>query len=347
MSKKDIKEAGKHRATIKDVALTAGVGLQTVSRVLNGGHYVKASTAARIQRAIKKHAYQPNEAARMLKGQRARTIGLILPDLGDPFFSACAHAIQEVATAERYMTFVLTAERKPGLEAREIAMMVGRNISGLLIIPSETHSMSVLAELLDAGIPVVTLDRRISSHSSGEVVVDNEEGTRIAIEHMIQHGHKRILALGYDAKSSTIEDRIKSYRTTMTASGLKPEVLLSDSRATVPAQLAKRLDIKPMPTAIFCLNNVVALMTLAVLDARGIEIPQKMAVIGFDDCDFASLLKVPLTAVRQPAGELGRQAARLLFQQIHDGNASSSRTRTRIVLPTELIIRESCGCPAS
>jgi len=102
-----------------------------------------------------------------------------------------------------------------------------------------------------------------------------------------------------------------------------------------------------MPTAIFCLNNVVALMTLAVLDARGIEIPQKMAVIGFDDCDFASLLKVPLTAVRQPAGELGRQAARLLFQQIHDGNASSSRTRTRIVLPTELIIRESCGCPAS
>jgi LacI family transcriptional regulator len=332
------------KATIRDVASAAGVGLQTVSRVLNGGRYVKPTTSARIQAAIKRLNYQPNEAARVLRGQRAKTIGLIIPDLADPFFSSCAHAIQQVATARDYMTFVLTSEWKPGLEGLEIRMMAERNVSGLLIIPSEGKSAPVMAEIMASGIPVVTLDRALDGVGCGEVAVDNFRAAKTAIEHLIGHGHQRILAMGYDSGAATVTQRIAGYSSAIADAGFKPDVLQCHSRDGVQLELLKRLDRKIAPTALFTLGDVVTIRALHALNSRNICIPDEIALIGFDDFELAPLLKVPVTAIRQSGDEMGRTAANLLFEQIQSGKPPS---KLKVVLPTELIIRRSCGCNPS
>src|SRR6185369_10185429 len=140
--------------TIADVARQSGVGVMTVSRVLNGGKLVKPETAAHVRAAIRKLGYEPNEAARILKGQSARTIALIVPDLADTFFSICAHAVQQMAAKHGYMTLLLASERDPESEAKELAMIKSRNIAGILIVPSNPNCVSQLGELRARGIPV-------------------------------------------------------------------------------------------------------------------------------------------------------------------------------------------------
>jgi len=330
------------KSTMRDVALAAGVSLQTVSRVLNGGDHVKPTTRAHIHAAMKKLNYQPNEAARVLRGQRAKTIGLIVPDLADPFFAACAHAIQQVAADSDYMTFVLTWERKPGLERTAIRLMAERNVAGLLIIPSEPSSADSLAGMVAERIPVVTLDRILEGSGCAEVTVDNIKAAKAAVEHLVAHGHKRILAIGYDCDTSTVAERISGYRLAMANARLKPEVTRCRARDTVQVQLIERLKTKPLPTAIFTLSDVVTIHVLHVLNRGKIEIPKAMALISFDDFELAPLLKVPVTAIRQSGDEMGRTAARLLFDQIRSGEVPSSPPR--MLLGTELILRRSCGC---
>lgn len=159
--------------TIADVARESGVAAMTVSRVVNGGKLVRAATAARVRAAIDKLGYEPNEAARILKGQAPRTLGLIVPDLADTFFSICAHAVQQMAAKHGYMTLLLASERDRESEARELAMMKSRNVAGILIVPSSADCIGQLRELRARGIPVVMLDRTFPGLDAGEVMVEN------------------------------------------------------------------------------------------------------------------------------------------------------------------------------
>jgi DNA-binding LacI/PurR family transcriptional regulator len=248
----------------------------TVSRVVNGGQLVNAATATRVRAAIKKLGYQPNEAARMLKGQSSKTIGLIVPDLADTFFSICAHAVQQMAAKQGYLTLLLASERDRDSEAKELAMMMSRNIAGILIVPSSPDSIGQLQDARSRGVPVVMLDRTFPGLDAGKLV--------------------------------------------------------------------KRLRSPNPPTALFTLNNVTTIDVLQTLQRESIQVPQKVAIIGFDDFELATLLTVPLTAVRQPAAELGRTAAHLLLDWIRSRNPEKHPEHPQIVLPTELIIRRSCGC---
>jgi LacI family transcriptional regulator len=190
--------------TIADVARECGVGSMTVSRVMNGKKHVSVAMTKRVRAAIIKLGYEPNEAARILKGQPPRTIGLIVPDLADPFFSTCAHAIQQLAAKQGYMTLLFACEGQKNTEAEELALMKSRNIAGILIVPSNISSDHELKELRRRGVPIVMLDRTLPDLDAGEVMVENREGTRKAIDHLIEHGHRQILCLGYDSKFNSI-----------------------------------------------------------------------------------------------------------------------------------------------
>jgi LacI family transcriptional regulator len=330
--------------TIADVARESGVGTMTVSRVVNGGKLVSAATAARVRAAIRKLGYEPNEAARILKGQAPRTIGLIIPDLADTFFSICAHAVQQMAAKHGYMTLLLASERDPDSEARELAMMKSRNIAGILIVPTNRASIGQLQELRARGIPVVMLDRTFPGVDAGEVMVENREGTRKAVNHLIDHGHRSILCVGYDSEFNSIGQRIEGYEKTMIEAGLKPQFAVVNEGTLVGPQVLKRLRSAKPPTALFTLNNVSTTQVLSMLQRESIRIPQDVAIIGFDDFELAPLLAVPLTAVRQPAAELGRSATRLVLDWVRSHPSEMRSARARIVLPTELVIRRSCGC---
>jgi LacI family transcriptional regulator len=332
--------------TIADVARESGVGTMTVSRVVNGGKSVSTATAAKVRAAIKKLGYEPNEAARILKGQAPRTIGLIVPDLADTFFSICAHAVQQMAAKHGYMTLLLASERDRESEAKELAMMKSRNIAGILIVPSNPGCISQLRELRARGIPVVMLDRTYPGLDAGEVMVENREGTKKAINHLIDHGHRSILCVGYDSEFNSISQRIEGYESAMIEAGLKPQFAVVEEGALVGPQVLKRLRSAKPPTALFSLNNVTTTQVLAMLQRENIRIPQEVAIIGFDDFELAPLLAVPLTAVRQPAAELGRSATRLILDWVNSHSTDMRSARARIVLPTELVIRRSCGCEA-
>jgi LacI family transcriptional regulator len=328
---------------VADVAQLAGVGAITVSRVVNGNRYVSVEKRNRINAAIKKLGYRPNQAARVLKGHRARMIGLIVPDLSDPFFGMCAAAAEEFAYGRGYMTLIVASQRNAEVEKNEVDMMLGQNIAGLVIVPSLPNDRLQL--LSSNGIPIVALDRPLEGLIADEVVVDNLGGAQTAVEHLIWHGHRKIACIGYDSNYYSISRRILGYINVLTRAGLKP-ALYGD--ASTPEAVGKIIQswrqAKDRPSALFSLNNVTTLRVLQALKELGIRIPDEIAVIGFDDFSLAPLLSPPLTAIRQPAQVLGTQAAKLLFDHIESMEGDRERTRVKMVLPVEFIIRSSCGC---
>lgn len=333
--------------TIADVARESGVASMTVSRVLNGGRYVSSDVEKRVRTAIARLGYHPNEAARMLRGQAPRTMGLIVPNLADPFYSACAHAAQQMALKHGYATLLLTCEADLNEEDRALELLRSRNAAtGILIFPSRLDSAEQLRNMQARGVPVVTLDRTIPGLDAGAVMVENSEGAWKAINHLIAHGHRKIVCVGYDGQFNSISQRIDGYRKAMASAGLKPQLLIARDESEVPRLVMKRLRAGDPPTALFSLNNVTTAHVLRLLQRENLCVPDAVAVVGFDDFDLGELLAVPLTAVRQPAAELGRSATRLLLEMIHTGTTGADGTGSRIVLPTELIIRRSCGCAA-
>ena len=315
----------------------------TVSRVINGHKHVSPDMAKRVRAAIAKLNYKPNEAARILKGQASRTIGFIVPNLFDPFFSMCAHAVQQLAAKHGYVTLLFACEGEKNTEAEELSMMRSRNVAGILIAPTSPASVAGMKELRSNGIPVVMLDRTFDGVEAGEVMVENLGGARKAVNHLIDHGHRHILCVGYDSEYNSIGQRISGYKETMLAAGLKPQFLLVKNESEIAPQIIKRLRSAKAPSALFSLNNVTTATLLQVLQRENIRVPQRIAIIGFDDFELASLLAVPLTAIRQPAAELGRSATRMLLDWIRSGSSGGS-FNPRIILPTELVIRQSCGC---
>jgi LacI family transcriptional regulator len=338
------KDPTRKKVTISDVAREAGVAQMTVSRVVNGGNYVSASVQKRVREAIEKLGYQPNEAARILKGQKARIIGLIVPTLADTFFSTCANAVQEVATRYGYMTLIQTSSSRTEVETTEIDMMVSRNVAGLILIPMEQKASGRLAEVQASGVPIVTLDRVVKGLNANEVLVENALGAEEAVRHLIWHGHKQIACLGYDTELLSIHERIQGYTNAMREAGLQPQIWKVDSSKSIPAILQRKLEGAQGPTALFTLNNVTTIQTLHALQTMGIKLPKDLALAGFDDLELASLLTVPITVVRQSAHELGRTGAKLLFDMIRSGVSPKEMPKTRLILPTELVIRNSCGC---
>lgn len=324
------------RPTMKDVAARAGVGLKTVSRVVNAESGVTPETEARVQAAIAELGFRRNDSARMLRKGRTASIGLLLEDIGDPFSSALSRAVEETARANSALLFTGSSAEHPEGE-RELALaFCARRVDGLVIVPAGNDHRYLLPEI-DAGIATVFVDRPAQRIDADAVLSDNAGGAGSGVAHLIRHGHRRIGFLGDLPNIHTSAERLRGYTEAMAGAGLPVEqdwiVTGRTDQAAVSAAV-DRLTSGPRPvTALFTGNNRITLAVLRRLPA----LSRRPALVGFDDLELADLLTPGLTVVAQDPALLGRTAAELLFQRLN-GDSGAPR---RVQLPTTLIPRGS------
>jgi LacI family transcriptional regulator len=313
----------------------------TVSRTINGHPYVTPATARKVRSAIRRLDYRPNHAARMLTGQLSRSIGMVVPDIADSFFSVIIHAVQETARARGYLVWVTASNEDPSIEAAQVKMMTHHPVDGILLVPVDSRN-SYLKSLAAGTTPIVTIDRPMEIAVSDSIGVENRRGAQLGVEHLIQHGYKSITCVAVNAHLLTIKDRIAGYKECMRRARLPypKEVRLSEPGAARTA-LSGLFSSRDRPEALFTANNAATIWIIQALRDLNIEMGKDVALAAFDDVDFFRLISPPVTAVRQPAAELGAMAARMLLQRI---NGESKGPCIATTLPVSLTIRESCGC---
>ncbi|MEW5958769.1 MAG: LacI family DNA-binding transcriptional regulator [Chloroflexota bacterium] len=351
------------RVRIKDVAEHAGVSTATVSHVINRTRFVREETRHRVLEAIEVLNYQPSALARGLATNSTQTIGLIISDIANPFFTAVARGIQDEVHQHGYHTIFCNTDEEPAREAEYLRLLSARQIDGLIIAPTGVRSERLI-RMNEAGLPIVLLDRETTPELEAPLVgVDNEGGTYQAIKYLIGLGHRKIAILVGLQTISTQLKRFNGYKRALQEAGLTIDqelVIYADSRSydnqlsileTPPPRfltnnqmtpaayhvLQKVLDSPNLPTAIFITNNEMMVGALHALKESGIRCPEDISVISFDDHGWAPIFTPPLTVVRQPTYELGQRAARLLMKLLNN-----EEFEPPIPLPVELIIRESC-----
>jgi LacI family transcriptional regulator len=327
--------------TLADVAKVAGVGVMSVSRVVNGTRKVSAETEKKVRAAIRRIGYEPSEAAKILKGHRAHVLGLIVPDIADPFFAVCANAIQLSAREAGYMTLMVASDHQAAIEKQQAELMMQRQIAGLITVPM-VAATDYFVRGRESGLPIVAMDRPLRDTDADAVLVDNRDASARMIEHLLIHGHRNILCVTDEEKIFTRLERLTGYTQGMHDARLNPRIcMVGPVSGTFAEQFPAIIATEPRPTAIFALNDLLTVEVIRHLQHTGVNIGHEMAVTGFDDFDAATLITPRITVVRQPVVEMGRRAVSMLLQRIEGRNTEPGK---HTVLKTELIIRESCGC---
>jgi LacI family transcriptional regulator len=332
------------RATMAEVARLAGVGTMTVSRVLNGSTKVQPKTASRVREAIERLGYRPNEFARVLRGAKSRSIGLIVPSLLDPFFATCAHSVNTVAQAHGYSMILTTSNDSIQTEFNEAAWMLEKHVEGIVICPTPAK-LSKLSSPIFYRTPIVSFDRPLGIPRVASVVVENSAGARRLTEHLIAHGHQHIHFLGDSPNLFTIKTRLDGYRRALSVIGAAPRVNLeSNSQNAVTRYLKDVMAERKPPTAFIAGNNRISRYLYRAISQLGLRIPEDVAIVGFDDFDLADMLQPPLTVVNQPVELLGKIAAEVLFAELKVETEDRPEIGGKTVLKVDLIVRSSCGC---
>ena len=327
---------------MSDVANSAGVSIMTVSRVINGYQHVSEEARQRVFAAIETLKYRPNAVARSLREQRTRQIGIIVPNIHDPFFAVCAQAVSDIAKEHGYSVNIAMSGEDPESEFDQAINMMQRGIEGLIVIPA-SEGKTRLSENDFADLPLVALDRPILLRKFDSVVVQNTAGTKLAVEHLLGHGHRRIAYVGLPLHLYTMKMRYTGYCLAMKEAKAAPEAYCGRFQQTEMVDLLREITSRKKPvTSIFCANNLTSRSLLHGLATLGRRVPQDVAVIGFDDFETADIINPAVTVVSQPAIDLGKHGADRLFARILHKNAPLNQKLT--TLPVELVIRKSCGC---
>ncbi|MEV7181151.1 LacI family DNA-binding transcriptional regulator [Kitasatospora sp. NPDC093679] len=333
------------RPTMKDVAAAAGVGLKTVSRVVNEESGVSPATAARVRTAIAELGFRRNDSARLLRTGSTASVGLVLEDIGDPFSSALSRGVEAVAREHGCLLFAGSSAEDPDRERALALALCARRVDGLLVVPAGGDHGYLLPETA-SGLAVVFLDRPGAGIEADAVLSDNAGGARAGTAHLIAHGHRRIGFVGDLPHIHTCAERLRGYREAMGTAGLPVDERWIATGPTDPVTVGRAVrrlltdgpDGRAEPvTALFTANNRVTLAALRALAG----LPARPAVVGFDDLELAALLSPGLTVVAQDPETLGRTAARLLFDRL---GRDTSPPR-RVELPTRLIVRGSGELP--
>ncbi|MFP3989818.1 LacI family DNA-binding transcriptional regulator [Streptomyces sp. E11-3] len=325
---------------MKDVAARAGVGLKTVSRVVNGEPGVTPDTERRVQEAIEALGFRRNDSARVLRKGRTASIGLVLEDLADPFYGPLSRAVEEVARAHGALLINGSSAEDPERE-RELALaLCARRVDGLVIIPAGTDQRYLEPEI-KAGVATVFVDRPAGGIDADVVLSDSFGGARDGVAHLIAHGHRRIGFIGDQPRIHTATERLRGYRAAMEDAGLPVHEDWVSLGSTAPGRVrvaaeAMLTGAEPV-TAVFAGNNRVTVTVVRVLAAQ----PRPVALVGFDDFELADLLRPGVTVIAQDAALLGRTAAHRLFARL-DGDAGPP---ARTQLATRLIPRGSGELP--
>ena len=302
---------------------------------------MEAATLARVQAVMKKLGYQPNHAARALKGERTRTLGLIVPTLEDAFFAHLAGTAQAMARQNDYVLIVLVSEDDAKQETSEIDVFQSHRVDGLIVVPPRIQTPAFLEAIKALRVPVVALDRPLlSRHSS--VTCDNYQASFAATKHLIEHGRKRILCFGGDPDLWTVQERQRGYKDALTEARLPPELLChADTNALIGGfHKVMSRPVSRRPDAILGVLNLASILAFEQLMALGVSVPKSVALLSFDDFALSSTLRPAVSVIRQPVAEMSKAATRLIFEQIE----SDGSTPHHIILSTEFVPRRSCGC---
>lgn len=329
--------------TLRDVAQKAGVSAMTVSRVVNGSSGVDVETQRRVEEAILALHYIPNRLARSLVSQQTKTIGLIVPDVVNPFFAPVVRGAETTARKAGYRVLLCNSEGDLRLEREYIEDLVAHRVEGLLLAPAGDHSRLALLPLLKGGFPLVLLDRAVPETDCDIVISDNVAGAKKLTEHLIAVGHRRIAHFTDSDDVSTGRDRLEGYRQGLATAGIpaSDDLIFPTTTDRMGGYRAAQLmlELDPLPTAIFTVNNMTALGAMQALRERGISVPEDIGLVCFDDVEHLAVLSPFLTVVDQPGETFGSLGAQLLFERISGKAGNRSR---RIVLQADLIVRKSC-----
>jgi LacI family fructose operon transcriptional repressor len=323
--------------SIKDVAEAAGVSTATVSRVLSNGLHVRPEVRERVMATVERLGYRPNLVARSLRSQQSSTVGLIVSDISNPFFTAISRAVEDTAYEQGFSVLLCNTDENPEKEAIYLNLMRDTAVAGAIMSPTR-HTIASFADS-NLPFPIVVVDRSISNSDVDAVLLDNVDAAFRLITHLVERGYTRIAALC--SEMSTGLERQVGYEKALRTHGLTPQ---SEYMKYVPpkaeagyATTMKMLDLDEPPDALFAVNSLIAEGALRAIRERNLTIPDDIALVAFDETTWCSLVQPAITLIAQPTYEIGKTAAELLMQRIAD----PGRPTRQVILKGQLLVRGS------
>lgn len=337
----DKREEGAAVVTQRDVAKLAGTSTAVVSYVINDGpRNVTPQTRQRVLDAIEELQYRPNLLARSLRAARTATFGLIVPNVSNQFFAQLAHELEQAALQSGNLVLLGSADDDPQREQAYVASFLERQVDGLLIVGAA--STSSVDTAIAAGVRTVVLDRPLSNSGLSTISIDHRAAARAATQHLIDHGHQRIACLTGPSGLSVAEDRLQGWRDALGAAGLPcGEDLVFRSQSNAPSGHAVGLqfaEVDDLPDATFIASDSQAEGFLSALARRGLRVPDDVAIVSLDGTPASAFRQPPLTVIQQPTAAMAQAAIKILTD-------SAGSHDSRLIVPFDLIVRESCGCP--
>jgi DNA-binding LacI/PurR family transcriptional regulator len=327
--------------TIEDVARVAGVSTATISRVLAGYENVSDETRQRVMEVARVLNYQPNRNARNLRKNTTSKIGVVISDIQNPFFGSVVRGIEKITIKDEYTLILGNSDEDPEHERKLITMLLEEGVAGIIIVPTDLDVESYRA-LTRSHTPFIVIDRRLPLPDLDMVLVNGAAGAEMAVEFLVNLGHRKIGYVGGLKHLSVMHEREQGYLTALQKHGLplvKDFLRQGNNRQDGGyTGVCELLSLNEPPTAILIANNLMTLGGLQAIHETGLEIPEQVSLVGFDDMDWASSLRPPLTVVAQPAYEMGETAALILLSRIRN----PGQPHQTIMLDTRLIVRASC-----
>ena len=323
--------------SIKEVAEAAGVSTATVSRVLSNGLHVRPEVRERVMMVVEQLGYRPNLVARSLRAQYTKTIGLLVSDIGNPFFTALSRAVEDTAYAQGYNVLLCNTDEQPEKEANYLNVMQDTNVAGAIISP--TRQTASILDNSHVSFPLVVVDRNTPSGNVDSVMLDNIDAAYRLTTHLLEQGYRRIAALC--SEMSTGLERQLGYENALRAYGLAPRTeYVKHVAPRIEAgymTTLKMLDGAEPPDALFTINSLLAAGALQAIRERNLSIPDDIALVTFDETNWASLVQPAITLIDQPTYEIGKTATELLLQRIAEPN----RSVRQVILKGRLLVRGS------
>ncbi|HUN06839.1 MAG TPA: LacI family DNA-binding transcriptional regulator [Aggregatilineales bacterium] len=328
-------------STMREVAEHAEVSLATVSRVINNVGYVSPDLRERVEAAMRALSYQPSALARSLRRQESRAIGLLIPQLDQPFFAALAFAIEGILFENDYRMLLCSAQEDEARERAYAEILIRQRVDGVIAVP--TGQGRALQDLMgNRKLPLVLLDRDLPDLYASRVLVNNDQGGYDGMMHLLKLGHRHVRVIGAPTYSIAMQQRIAGARRALREFGIHDHdpIIVSGTLPQYEMGMAAAnhlFDESPHPTAIFALTDVTAVGVMHAAAQRGLSVPAALSVIGFDDIPLAGFMIPSLTTVAQPIRAMGQEAARLVLEQIEYPDFEPEH----VVLPTHLVVRDS------
>ena len=333
------------RVSGHDIARLAGVSQSTVSRVINDHPRIAPETRERVRKAMEELGYTPNAAARTLITGRSHLIGLVVSNISNPFYPPLVEAIVNAAEDAGFHVILGNAQEDATRQLEFLRLLAEHQVDGAILTSALGAIAPELSRFAETGPPLVLVNRVLPDARIDSVLIDNERGGYLATEHLIALGHTRIAYVGGNQDASTNHQRFAGFRQAMEDAGIPvpdDHVNHGDYTRLSGSIIAKRLlQLPEPPTALVCADDLIALGCMEGLHAAGLQVPDDVALVGFDDIPSASLHGIGLTTVRQPTVEMGERAVKLMLDRLEH----QDRAPVVDMLPAELIIRTSCGTP--